>query len=62
MTAKQLDRSRAEPIDVGLLSCYERPLPAMAEYDLLLSAKDVETVRRRVHLTQLSKKDLKQIR
>jgi transposase len=40
MTAKQLDRSRVEPIDVGVLSCYERPLPAMTEYDLLLPPKE----------------------
>jgi len=41
MTAKQLERSRPEPMDVGLLSCYERPLPVLTEYDLLLSAEEV---------------------
>lgn len=41
ITAEQLDRSRPEPIDVGLLSCYERPLPVMTDYDLLLPAGEV---------------------
>jgi transposase len=41
MTAKQLDRGRPEPIDVGPLSCYERPLPVMTEYDQLLTAEEV---------------------
>jgi len=40
LTAKQLDRCHPEPIDVGLLSCYERPLPVMTEYDLLLSREE----------------------
>ena len=38
MTAKQLDRGRPEPIDVGPLSCYERPLPVLTDYDQLLTA------------------------
>jgi len=41
MTAEQLDRDRPEPIDVGPLSCYERPLPVMTDYDQLLSAEEV---------------------
>jgi transposase len=41
MTAGQLDRERPEPIDVGPLSCYERPLPVMTEYDQLLAAREV---------------------
>jgi transposase len=41
MTAKQLDRGRPEPIDVGRLSCYERPLPVMTHYDQLLTAQEV---------------------
>ena len=41
MTAERLDRVRPDPIDVGLLSCYERPLPVMTEYDQLLSAREV---------------------
>lgn len=42
MTAGQLDRGRPEPIDVGPLSRYERPLPVMTDYDLLLSAGEVK--------------------
>jgi hypothetical protein len=41
MTAGQLDRGHPEPIDVGPLSCYERPLPVMTEYDQLLTAEEV---------------------
>jgi len=41
MTAEQLDRGRPEPIDVGPLSCYERPLPVMTEYDQLLILPEV---------------------
>jgi transposase len=41
MTAKQLDRCRPEPIDVGLLSCYERPMPILTHYDQLLTAPEV---------------------
>ena len=41
MTAGQLDRVRAEPIDVGPLSCYERPLPVLTDYDQLLAAQEV---------------------
>jgi transposase len=41
MTAGQLDRDRAEPIDVGPLSCYERPLPVLTDYDQLLASPEV---------------------
>jgi transposase len=42
MTAEpQLSRTCPEPIDVGPLSCYERPLPVMTDYDLLLPGKEV---------------------
>jgi hypothetical protein len=41
MTAEQLDRARPEPIDVGALSCYERPLPVMTDYDQLLACPEV---------------------
>ncbi len=41
MTADQLDRARPEPIDVGALSCYERPLPVMTDYDQLLVCQEV---------------------
>jgi len=41
MTAKQLDRGRPEPIDVGPLSCYERPLPVMTDYDQLITVQEV---------------------
>jgi hypothetical protein len=39
LTAKQLDRDLADPIDVGALSCYERPMPVMTEYDQLLTGE-----------------------
>ena len=41
ITAGQLDRGRPETIDVGPLSCYERPLPVMTDYDKLLTAEEV---------------------
>lgn len=41
MTADKLDRVPAEPIDVGTLSCYERPLPVMTQYDQLLNCQEV---------------------
>jgi hypothetical protein len=37
MTAEQLERKPAKPIDVGPLSYYERPLPVMTDYDQLLA-------------------------
>jgi transposase len=41
MTAGQLDREPAGLIDVGPLSCYDRPLPVMTDYDQLLAAGEV---------------------
>jgi hypothetical protein len=41
MTAEQLDRGPAEPIDIGRLSCYERPLPVLTDYDQLLAVQEV---------------------
>lgn len=41
MAAEQLDRDRPEQIDVGPLSCYERPLPVMTDYDQLLTTGEV---------------------
>ena len=41
MNAGQLERGCPEPIDVGPLSCYERPMPVMTEYDQLLSPVEV---------------------
>ncbi|MBM4448771.1 MAG: IS21 family transposase [Chloroflexi bacterium] len=41
ITAEQLDRSRSEPIDVGPLNYYQRPLPVMSDYDQLLAAVEV---------------------
>ena len=41
MTAEQLERDHPEPIGVGLVSCYERSLPVMTDYDQLLAAGEV---------------------
>jgi transposase len=41
MTAGQLERDHPEPIDVGPLCRYERPMPVMTEYDQLLSPVEV---------------------
>jgi hypothetical protein len=41
ITAGQLDRDPAEPLDVGPLSCYERPLPVLTDYDQLLASPEV---------------------
>jgi hypothetical protein len=38
MGARQLARSRPEPLDVGVLMSFERPLPEVTEYDQLLTA------------------------
>jgi hypothetical protein len=35
-TANELSRPRSEPLSLGALECYDRPLPQMQEYDLLL--------------------------
>jgi transposase len=39
INAEQLTRKPAEPIDVGPLSCYERPMPVMTDYDQLLATE-----------------------
>ena len=39
INAEQLMRKPAEPIDVGPLSCYERPMPVMTDYDQLLATE-----------------------
>lgn len=41
LTADELDRVRPEPIDVGALCRYERPLPVLNDYDRLLVAGEV---------------------
>jgi len=38
LEAGQLQHAPAEAVEVGPLSCYERPLPALTEYDRLLGA------------------------
>jgi transposase len=37
LTAETLERRLPEPVDVQSLSCYERPLPSLVEYDQLLT-------------------------
>jgi len=39
MSAEQLVRKPAEPIDVGPLSCYEHPMPIISNYDQLLAGE-----------------------
>jgi hypothetical protein len=39
LTAAALHKAGPEPIDVGELARYDRPMPTLAEYDQLLSAK-----------------------
>lgn len=41
LTAEELNRAPAEPIDVGLLGRYERPLPEISGYDQLLTGGEV---------------------
>jgi hypothetical protein len=33
-----LNKARAEPVDVGELARYDRPMPSLADYDSLLTA------------------------
>jgi len=33
-----LNKARAEPVDVGELARYDRPMPSLADYDTLLTA------------------------
>jgi hypothetical protein len=44
MIAGQFDRPAVEPIDIGHLARYERPLPVMSGYDQLLSHPEVAEV------------------
>jgi transposase len=37
LTEASLCKAKPEPIDVGALACYDRPLPDLADYDTLLS-------------------------
>jgi transposase len=39
LSAEQLVRKPAEPIDVGPLSCYEHPMPIITDYDQLLAGE-----------------------
>jgi hypothetical protein len=39
MSAEQLVRKPAEPLDVGPLSCYEHPMPVITNYDQLLAGE-----------------------
>ena len=38
LTAAGLNKARPEPIDVGELARYDRPMPSVADYDTLLTA------------------------
>jgi hypothetical protein len=38
LLSDQLQHTVGEPIEIGALSAYERPLPTMIEYDRLLQA------------------------
>lgn len=41
LTADDLNRPLSEAIDIGLLACYERPLPVLSGYDQLLESEEV---------------------
>jgi len=45
-SADELNRPRSEPFPLGALECYDRPLPQMQEYDLLLSNDAIAEVAR----------------
>jgi hypothetical protein len=38
LTEAGLHKARPDPVDVGVLARYDRPMPTMGEYDVLLSA------------------------
>jgi hypothetical protein len=42
LLAGRLVKSKAEPIDVGLLARYERPQPVLSGYDQLLRKPEVQ--------------------
>jgi hypothetical protein len=37
LTEAGLHKAKPEPVDVGVLARYDRPMPSMADYDTLLS-------------------------
>jgi hypothetical protein len=37
LTEAGLHKARPEPVDVGMLAHYDRPLPTLTDYDTLLS-------------------------
>jgi transposase len=45
LTARTLDRTQPEAVDVGALARFERPLPTIGEYDRLLTARPVGVAR-----------------
>jgi len=42
LVSDQLQHGEAEPVEIGALSAYERPLPTMAQYDQLLLSSGIE--------------------
>ena len=42
LLSDQLQHGEAEPVEIGALSAYERPLPTMAQYDQLLLSSGIE--------------------
>jgi hypothetical protein len=42
LLSDQLQHTVGEPIEIGTLSAYERPLPTMIEYDRLFSVQAVQ--------------------
>ena len=45
LRAEDLNRPPCDPVDVGLLEHYHRPLPVMTEYDQLLATGAVSEYR-----------------
>jgi hypothetical protein len=43
LTEAALHKVQSQPIDVGELARYDRPMPTMADYDVLLSGPCVGT-------------------
>ncbi len=39
LTEAGLHKTRPEPVDVGALARYDRPMPTVADYDMLLSSR-----------------------
>jgi len=42
LLSDQLQHGATEPVEIGALSSYERPLPTMAQYDQLLLSSGIE--------------------